>query len=140
MSKDPLRINDELKEMAKKVMSDKPKRKIDLARAGAHNPLKLINQSRMFARGNDKGQAAAVHIAAAKLQQPELSQTVVLPRFAAQYKRPDDFREFVQRTYRLLGTHVEVDEIETLQVPLGEYGHSHYPSVRQTFENHAFNR
>ena len=141
-SHDPLRHTDELKEMAKKAMSDKPKRKIDQARASTHNPINLLNKQRIFARGNKRGQAAAVHVAAATLQHPKVRQTIVVPEFAAQYKRPEDFRNFINRVFRLLGSTVEIDEdeIKTLQIPLGEYGHSHYPTVHQTLEDYAFNR
>lgn len=142
MSHDPLRISKELEKEAEKIMSDQPKRKVDLARSSAHNPLNMINKNRMFARGNQRGEAAAVHVAAVALHHPDAKQTIVLPEFAPVYKRPEDFRNFINGVFRLLGSQIEIDEdeIKTLQLPLGEYGHSHYPTVYQTLEDHAFNR
>lgn len=139
-SQDPLRLTDDRKAMAKRVMSGIPKRKIDLIRSDTHNPRKLGKQNNIFKHGNRKGQSAAVHAVAAELRHRALEQTFVFPEFAAQYKDPRDFSEFMQWIGRLGGHVVETHDLESLQIPLGQYGHSHYPTVRQTLESYSFNR
>ncbi|MFI5270568.1 MAG: hypothetical protein ACHQT9_00800 [Candidatus Saccharimonadales bacterium] len=139
-SHDPLELTEERKEMAKRTMSDRPKRKIDQARAQTHNPVKLWRQNQIWRRGDRHGQAAAVHAVAGQMRHPEVLQTYVLPQFAAFYKRPEDFEKFM-RAITHLGSHaIEMTDIESLLTPLGQYGHTHFPSVRQTFESYAFNR
>lgn len=139
-SKDPLRLTKERKEMALKALSTKPKRKVDQALASTHNPVKLLRQQKMLRRGNKHGASAAVHAVAAQDQHPGLRQTFIFPEFAAQYKRSEDFYEFMRRIEQLGGTAVEMTDIESLKIPMGQYGHTHYPTVRQTFEGYAFNR
>ena len=140
LSKDPLRLTDERKKMARRVMGSITKRKIDQARASTHNPIKLWRQQKIFRRGNGVGQSAAVQSVAAQMQHPNIKQTFVFPEFAAQYKSPEDFYEFMRIIGTLGGAAVEMTDIESLQIPLGQYGHSHYPTVRQTLEGYAFNR
>lgn len=139
-SHDPLQLTDERKAMAKAIMSDRPKRKLDQIRAQTHNPRKLLRQSQIWRRGDRHGQAAAVHGVAAQMQHPEARHTYVLPQFAAQYKSPEDFDKFVQAITKLGGFAREVNDIESLLTPLGQYGHSHFPTVRQTLESYAFER
>lgn len=140
VSKDPLRLTDERKEMARRVMGSVTKRRIDQARAITHNPVKLWRQQQIFRRGNVNGQSAAVQSVVSQLQHREVRQTYVFPEFAAQYKGPKDFIKFMQLVGELGGSVVEMNDIESLKIPLGQYGHSHYPTVRQTLEGYAFNR
>lgn len=100
----------------------------------------MWRQQRIFSRGNGHGQSAAVHAVAGQLAHPGARTTYVFPEFAAQYKSPEDFVEFVRLISRLGGTAINVWDVKSLQIPLGQYGHSHYPSVRQTLEGYAFNR
>ena len=139
-SRDPLRITEEMKETVRKIMSSAAKRKIDQARASTHNPAKLYRQQQILRRGNRHGQAAAVHVAAAQKRHPDMRQTLVFPEFAAQYKRPEDFQEFMRIVNELGGLAVNEADLESLQIPLGQYGHAHYPTVRQTLESFAFKR
>jgi hypothetical protein len=143
-SKDPLKLTDERRDMAKRVMGQASKgiikRRIQQAQASTHNLGKLSSQQKMFRRGNKHGQAAAVQLVAAQTRHKELRQTIVLPEFAAQYKDPKDFIEFMSQVKKLGGSVIEIADIESLSIPLGQYGHSHYPTVRQTLENYAFHR
>jgi hypothetical protein len=81
-----------------------------------------------------------VQLVAAQMRHHALSQTIVLPEFAAQYKDPKDFVEFMAHVKKLGGNIIEIADVESLSVPLGQYGHSHYPTVRQTLESYAFQR
>lgn len=140
LSKDPLKLTDERKIMARRVMGSIAKHKLDLARASTHDPVKMWRQQKIFRRGNGHGQSAAVHSVAGQLQHPGAKQTFVFPEFAAQYKRPEDFRKFMEWVDRLGGRVVEMTDIESLKIPLGQYGHSHYPTARQTLESYGFHR
>jgi hypothetical protein len=143
-SKDPLKLTDERRDMAKRVMGEASKgivkRRVQQAQASTHNLGKLKSQQKMFRRGNKHGQAAAVQLVAAQMRHHALSQTIVLPEFAAQYKDPKDFVEFMAHVKKLGGNIIEIADVESLSVPLGQYGHSHYPTVRQTLESYAFQR
>jgi hypothetical protein len=77
---------------------------------------------------------------AAQMQHPDMKQTVVLPAFAAQYKQPEDFIRFMALVGKLGGNAIMIEDIESLTIPMGQYGHSHYPTVRQTLESYAFHR
>jgi hypothetical protein len=81
-----------------------------------------------------------VQLVAAQMQHPDLKQTVVLPAFAAQYRKPEDFVRFMEIVSQLGGMAIQVEDIESLTIPMGQYGHSHYPTVRQTLESYAFHR
>ncbi|HUA12891.1 MAG TPA: hypothetical protein VL989_00060 [Candidatus Sulfotelmatobacter sp.] len=139
-SRDPLRLTAERKEMARRIMGSVTKRRIDQARASTHNPAKLRRQQKIFRHGNNTGQSAAVQLVAGQLQHPGARQTIVFPEFAAQYKSPRDFERFMGIVSELMGHLVDLHYIESLKLPLGQYGHSHYPTVRQTLENYSFNR
>lgn len=143
-SKDPLKMTPERRAMAKEVMGEASnniiKRRLQQARASTHNLGKLKRQQKMFRRGNAHGQSGAVQLVVSQMRHQALRQTVVLPEFAAQYKDPRDFQEFAHLVRVLGGNVIEIADVETLSIPLGQYGHSHYPSVRQTFESYAFKR
>jgi hypothetical protein len=143
-SYDPLKLTDERKQMAREVLGDASgsivKRRIQQARASTHSVSKLKGQQKMFMHGNKHGQSGAVQLVAAQMQHPELKQTVVLPAFAAQYRNPEDFVRFMEIVSQLGGMAIQVEDIESLTIPMGQYGHSHYPTVRQTLESYAFNR
>jgi hypothetical protein len=143
-SKDPLKLTDERREMARRVMGDASKgiikRRIQQAQASTHNLGKLKSQQKMFRRGNKKGQAAAAQLVIGQMHHQNLKQTVILPEFAAWYKDPEDFIEFMNQVKKLGGNIIEAADVESLSIPLGQYGHSHYPTVRQTLESYAFQR
>jgi hypothetical protein len=139
-SKDPLQLTDERKQMAREVMASVKKRKFDQARARTHNPVKLWRQQKIFSRGNQNGQSAAVHSVVGQMRHPDMRQTVIFPEFAAQYKSPRDFEDYIRIVVRLGGTVIRQEDLESLKIPIGQYGHSHYPTVRQTLESYAFNR
>jgi hypothetical protein len=143
-SHDPLKLTEERKEMARQVLGDASKnivkRRLQQARASTHSISKLKGQQKIFRRGNKHGQSGAVQLVAAQLQHPDLKQTVVLPAFAAQYRDPQDFVRFMEIVSQLGGKAIVVEDIESLTIPMGQYGHSHYPTVRQTLESYAFHR
>jgi hypothetical protein len=143
-SHDPLKLTEERKDMAREIMGDASKnivkRRIQQAGASTHNISKLKGQQKIFRRGNKNGQSGAVQLVAAQLQHPDMKQTVVLPAFAAQYKDPQDFVRFMEIVSKLGGSAIMVEDIESLTIPMGQYGHSHYPTVRQTLESYAFHR
>lgn len=139
-SKDPLQLTDERKKMAQEVMSAIPKRKIDLIRGATHNPAKLSRQQKIFRHGNANGQAAAVQSVIGQVRHADLRQTFVFPEFASHYKDPGDFVDFMQIIGKLGGQVIELTDLESLKIPMGQYGHSHFPTVRATLEGYAFNR
>jgi hypothetical protein len=143
-SHDPLKLTDERKDMAREVLGDASKnivkRRLQQARASTHSVSKLKGQQKMFRRGNKNGQSGAVQLVAAQMQHPDMKQTVVLPAFAAQYKQPEDFIRFMALVGKLGGNAIMIEDIESLTIPMGQYGHSHYPTVRQTLESYAFHR
>jgi hypothetical protein len=143
-SHDLLKMTEERKQMAREVLGDASgsivKRRIQQARASTHGVSKLKGQQKMFMHGNKHGQSGAVQLVAAQMQHPELKQTVVLPAFAAQYRKPEDFVRFMEIVAELGGRAVQIEDVESLTIPMGQYGHSHYPTVRQTLESYAFHR
>ncbi|GAC1501988.1 MAG: hypothetical protein NVS1B10_06520 [Candidatus Saccharimonadales bacterium] len=140
VSKDPLKLSAERKAMARLAMGSVKKSKIDQARASTHNPIKLKRQQEIFRRGNKYGQSAAFQAVAGSLHHPELNQTFIFPEFAAQYKQSKDFVIFMKLIQKIGGKAINMDNIESLKIPMGQYGHSHYPSVRQTLESYAFQK
>ena len=126
--------------MARRILGSEKKSRVAQARAQTHNPLKMWRQQRIFSRGNRHGQSAAIHAVASQVIHPEARTTYVFPEFAAQYKSPEDFVEFARLINRLGGHAISIADVESLKIPLGQYGHSHYPSVRQTLEGYSFNR
>lgn len=140
-SKDPLYMTDERKEMARRVMGSVKKSKLAEARSSTHNPAKHRKQNAIFRRGNKHGQSAAVHAVVSEMRHKALLQTFVVPEFASQYKDADkDFAEFMRHVTELGGSVINLASLESLKIPLGQYGHSHYPTGRLTLENYAFNR
>jgi hypothetical protein len=143
-SNDPLRLTPDRLTMARRIMSSRggniQLRKIDQARAQTHDPRKLLWRKLMTSKGHKSGKSAAVHVVSAQMRHPNLNQTCVLPEFAAHYKGPEDFVRFMGDIALLGGLIREVEDLESLKLPMGQYGHTHYPTVRQTLESYAFNR
>jgi hypothetical protein len=140
-SHDPLKITEERKEMALGILSSAKKRKRDQIRAQTHNPFKMVRQQQVLSRGNKNGQAAAVHAVAAQQQHHDLLQTFAVPAFAAQYKHTErDIARFMKLIKVLGGSAAELASMQTLELPIGQYAHSYFPTMLATLQANAFNR
>lgn len=148
-SNDPLKVDGSRREEAKKIFGEEFKNSVERKRAGAgtFNPGKMKDETDIFRRGPSHGSPAVRHARAALNRHDNLLMTYGLPTKSINYpgaEEVDTFMNYVGvigiKESERGGIGNKFSRVEVLEIPLGHYGHSHYPMARLAMQEYAFNR
>lgn len=151
-SDDPLKVDGSRREDAKKIFGKDFKDKVERKRAsaGTFNPGKMKDETDIFRRGPAHGSPAVKHTVAALDRHEDLRITYALPTESVNYPGKEEVDAFLGYTRwghlrqpegeDGYGRPSNFSRTEVLEIPIGHYGHTHYPTGRLALQAYAFNR